>query len=230
MTVANPWEVVAETGGGDYEVVKAGAYPAVLVALVDLGTHEEEFEEKDGKNKGQKKIKNMRKVLLVWELTGEPAAKPGTNQVIGKDFNLVFTDRAKLRIFCETWRGVKYKEGEKTDLTVLIGKPCMITTTAGVSKASGKEYAKVEAVSPAPRGMTVPPPKYTPAAYRLGTDLPDWIPFIYGTDPTDFILLCQELKPGTPANAAYKAAQATPNGVAPPVDHAPKDEQGKPAF
>ena len=222
-TAASPWDLTAKSGGGDFETLKAGAYPAVLVALVDLGTHQEEFEEREGKRKGQKTVKDMRKVLLVWELTGEANSK-GENFIIGKDFNVTFTEKAALRKFCETWRGKKFAENENFNISVLVGKSCLITTTEGTS-AKGKSYAKLENVGPLPRGMVAPAPKHAPQAYPLGSSLPEWLPYIYGTKPADYVASSIEIrgktaKPATTTTTEQSAdnwePEAPPMGQDPP--------------
>ena len=62
----------AASSGGDYENAPVGNHPAVLVAMIDIGTHEEDYQ-------GAKK--QTRKIYLAWELVDEKKAD-GKNHVI----------------------------------------------------------------------------------------------------------------------------------------------------
>lgn len=200
--MSDPWEVKATTGGtGDFDCPKGGAYPAVLVALVDLGTHPEEFVDKAT---GKKKYKDMRKVQMVWELTSEPSSKPGVNHVVGRDFSMTFSEKSNLRKFAETWRGQRYKDGETLNISKLVGQKCMLTITE--VKSGEKTFAKVENVSPVPRGMEVQSPKLTPKAYGITDELPAWIPYIYGEKAVDMRSMSREIKGSAPAQTPTAAA------------------------
>src|SRR5262245_26390627 len=82
-THTSPWKVTASRGGGEdfKDPAPEGVHRARLVALVDLGTHSEEY---------QGKPRDLHKVFAVWELVG--CHQPGStlNYVIAQDYTLSF--------------------------------------------------------------------------------------------------------------------------------------------
>jgi hypothetical protein len=235
-TATSPWEMKATTAlTGDFEVIEAGAHLAVMIALIDLGTHTEEFtEKKEGPNKGKKTWKDYRKVYFVWELTEYPnSKKPGHNHYLGLEFNLSFTDKSGLRKFVETWRGARFKDGEGFDIGKLIGQPCQVVSSVSQSKSNPeKSYAKIETVIALRKGQTAPAPKQKPRAYALvdADELDaarDWLPRIFGEEVADVILRSKEIKGDSkPADTAG----ATMPGRPAATDPAPVDAAGEPAF
>lgn len=182
------------------DMAQAGSHPAVLVAMVDLGTHEDEYQGKKSRH---------RKAYLVWELTAE-----ASHQVIGRDYTISFAPKAALRGLVEKWRGRAFAENEEFDLSKILGKPCLLTVVHGTS-SKGNPFAKIDGVSPVPKGMPVPPPSRTPFSWEIsGKDLPaaDWLPFIYGEAVTDVIRRSEEYR-GT-----------SPGGV-PPAPLAPVEDE-----
>jgi hypothetical protein len=179
----------ATTGGGDYEKAPEGNHPAVLVGLIDLGTHEDEY---------QGTISSNRKVFLVWELVAEPLGKEGSsNHTIGRDYNVSFGPKAGLRLLIEKWRGKALGDGEEFDLTKLLGQKCLVQIVHKTS-AKGSVYAKVEGVSGLPKGMAIPPAKVKPVAWGLDDDdagdPPDgaWLPYVRGKKVSDMIAESEE--------------------------------------
>jgi hypothetical protein len=163
-------------GGDEYDIPPAGSFAAALVAIIDLGTHREEF---------QGKSKDVRKVFLVWELPGEKISGTGNNHVIGREFSLSFTPKSILRIFAEKWRGKSYNEGETIDIAKMLGKSCLLSIIHATSKSSGSEFAKADSVSQLPKGMTVGATQHKPFLWELDSaeDPPQhtWLPFIFGS-------------------------------------------------
>jgi hypothetical protein len=191
-----PWKQKAtKAGGGEFEIPEAGSHPAVCIGLIDLGTHTETFKDKQ---KGTERKVDLRKVLIVWELTDQPmTGMKNVNHVIGRDFNVTFSDKSALRKMVEAWGGKKFKEDEEFDLSKLLGKPGMVTVSHGEGKTSGKAYAKFEAIAPVPKNMTVPPAQRKPVQWSVTDDdalLPDWLPYIYGEPAVDWITRCHEVK------------------------------------
>lgn len=203
----SPWKQKATTAGGATEIPKAGSHPAVLIGMIDLGTHEETFEDKD---KGTSKTVDMRKVLFAWELTAEPISghKDGRNHVLVRDYNAVFSQRAALRKMVEGWRGKSFIDDEDFDLQKLLGQKCMVTVKHGTS-SKGNTFAKLDGIAPVPKGMAVPEPKIKPFAWAIGDgEFPDpqWLPFLYGEAVRDKISRSKEIKNGEePVNAGVGA-------------------------
>jgi hypothetical protein len=188
--------VASNTGGTTYEPVPAGTYIARCFSMVHIGTVMETFQ-------GESKLQN--KVRLTWELPLElkvfnedRGEQPYT---LGKEFTLSLNEKATLRKFLESWRGKAFTEDEAKsfDITVLLGKPCMLNVIHKVSQKNGKTYAEIASVSPMMKGMNCP------------DQISDT--FIFGYDPYDqwrFDALPDYLKDKVRGSIEYQAVM-TPN-------------------
>lgn len=211
--------VKATSGGGGREVPPAGSHPAVLVAIVDLGTHTETYKDQAAKS--------IRKVLLCWELTDEKVAgKKDENHLVCKDFSLTFGTKSGLRKIVEGWRGKAFAEGEDFDLGKLLGKECMLTISIGTS-SKGNEYAKIESVSPKPKGMTVPPAQRKPLLFEVGQDTAqlEWIPYLYGEAVATVIGRSHEARGTTPPPSTNGNGNGHANGNGQPVTASAESEE-----
>lgn len=137
----------------DFAPVPAGTYVARCYSMIQLGTHEEEY-------MGQKK--ELNKVRITWELPTElkvfKEGEPEKPYSISKEFTLSMYEKANLRKFLEGWRGKGFTddEAEAFDITVLLGKVCMVSIIHKTSK-NGKVYADISSVTTIPKGLEVPP-------------------------------------------------------------------------
>jgi hypothetical protein len=145
--------IIAEsTGGSNYEPVEAGTYAARCYSMVYLGTLDEKFQ-------GQEKT--LKKVRLTFELPTElkvfKEEKGEQPCVLSKDFTLSMHEKSGLRKFLQNWRGKAFTEDEakKFDITVLLGKPCMLSVIHKTSAANGKTYAEIAGVSTLMKGMAI---------------------------------------------------------------------------
>lgn len=146
--------IIAEsTGGSNYEPIEAGTYAARCYSMVYMGTLEENFQ-------GQQKL--QKKVRLTFELPTELKVFKEENGeqpcALSKEFTLSMHEKSGLRKFLQNWRGKAFTEDEakKFDITVLLGKPCMLSVIHKVSTTSGKTYAEIGGVSTLMKGMTIP--------------------------------------------------------------------------
>lgn len=203
--MSSAFSVKAVASAGQSEIPPSGSHPAVLVALIDLGTRTEQYQ--------QQAEKDVRKVLLAWELVSEKKSGSTMNHVVGRDYTLSMNEKAALREMVRRWRGSDLKEGEDFDLMKLMGRPCLLTI---VHKASGtgRTYAKVDGIAPMPKGMTAPKAQRTPIAWSvaeadLDEGIPsedgdtDWLPFLYGRPVHEVIKESKEYrqrKGGAPAD------------------------------
>jgi hypothetical protein len=208
---ANPFAGKATKPTGPYDLCPAGNHPAHLVAIVDLGTHDGDY---------QGKAKEDRKLFFAWELSGE--MKPdGTPFLIGREYNVIvdddgsflFSEKSNVRLMMESWRGKKYQPGEVIDPMALLGRACLVNVG---HKANGeKTYANLAGVSGLPKGMIVPAKHNELLAYHISMgeapDL-DWLPRSYGVELQDIIAESKERtgkpigKKGKPADTAYSEA------------------------
>lgn len=175
--------------GGDYERPPGGTHPAILVALVDLGTTKTTYNGKE---------KDRHKILLAWELTAEADSK-GENFVVAQDYTWSLGKNATLRPLVEGFRGRTLGDNEEYDLAEMLGQPCMLSLTESVS-GNGKKYMEVMSLSPPMRGLTVPPASRQIYAFSLAMinstldplEIPTWIPKLYGRNVADDVKASQE--------------------------------------
>ncbi len=197
----DPFRMKASSGGGgDYDLCPAGNHPAILLGLIDLGTHEDEY-------KGKKF--DARNVALVFELTAEmrPSGEPF---VLAKQFRLAFTESSNLRKLVEGWRGKKFEADEEFDLTVLVDKPCLVNVSH--RKSGDKTYHEIAGVTAVPRGMAVPKRTRDVICYQADpAEAPpefDWLPYIFGESIADIVRRSREFKGGGAQPAQGAEAQA----------------------
>lgn len=164
----------SNNSGGGSEIAPAGPHAAVLVAIVDLGAQPNDW---------QGNITYRRTVLLAWELTGEKMSGSQFNHVITRDYYASLAKRANLRQLIESWRGRDMSDGEAFDLSVMLGKACLLTIKHGKTR-NDKSFAKVDAVAglgKLPAGQATRTPflwEYDPDGEEYPD--PDWIPWLYG--------------------------------------------------
>ncbi|HYH67427.1 MAG TPA: hypothetical protein VD866_22200 [Urbifossiella sp.] len=189
----------ATSGSGGTEKAPAGNHPAILVAIVDMGTQQTEYQ---GTQKWQ------RRGYFVWELVTEKVS--GTkdrNHVIALDLAISLNEKAKLRKFIESRTGKKIEEGAELDVDTELGQKCLLGV---VSNAKG--YPRVETVSAVPKGLPFPEPQTKPfaitlAEFRGGTPIPDWVPYLFGEPLADVIARCKEIA-GDPATRPVAGGDA----------------------
>ena len=181
--------------GGSFELPEAGTYGAVLVALVDLGTHESNFTDADGTRKRQ------RKIHLVWELTSEFDSK-GEPFLVCQSYTWnpkSLNSKAALRKVVEGYLGRTLSENEPVDYADFLGKPCSLGVSVGTT-AGGKRFAEVASISKPMRGLAIAPASHGPFAFRVDglnstkdpLDIPDWIPPTFGRKVEDEIRTSDE--------------------------------------
>lgn len=218
--MSDPWDLKASSGAGT-ECPPAGSFPAICVALVDLGTHQEEYDktDKEGKKTGQKELKNVRKVFIAWELLGQKlAGTSGLNHVIGKGFSVSTGPKAALRMMLEKWRGKVFADNEDIPFGKILGAKCILTVIHDKSD-KGRVYGKIDGVAPPVQGMVFPPSACVPFRYQIkdgAYDPPVWMPqYNYGNKIIDEIQGCHERRTGgqaatTPANQVPQQPAAAP--------------------
>lgn len=200
------FKIKATSGGGGTEVPPAGNHPAILVAIIDLGTQETSY--KDTKSW-------IRKVYLIWELTTEKiAGTKDRNHVIGRDFTFTFSPKSMLRGIIEKWRGKAFNADEEFELDKLLGRPCMLSVAQETSK-NDNLYAKVDTVTAVPKGLNVPKATYTPFMWTLDDgDAPtqEWIPYLYGKSVKEVIGKSKERSEKLNREAAVAVGAPVDNG------------------
>lgn len=192
---------------GDFEVAPSGSHPAVLVAIIDLGTQTSEY---------QGKQTEARKVFFVWELVSEPSATGKCkNHVVGRDYTLSLNKKASLCSIVEKWTGKTLGPDEEFDIERLLGKHCLLSLVHKTSQ-NDKVYAKIDGVTGLPKDMKkdAKPATLKPFKWEIesGDPIPSeaWIPFVYGDSMESVIQKSPEWKNrGGDANEGVAAGVGT---------------------
>lgn len=171
-------------GGGDNSVLPEDNYPAVLVAVVDLGIQRSIYN-------GEEKW--LPQVYLAWELTGEE--KPGRDQgnyILGRHYTASLNPKATL-VAIINGMGVKIPEDGDFDFHSLLGRPCCVQVT---HDAKGERtYMRIGGISKPPKGVVVKPSTLDPVYYEIPADpevesifdCPDWMPWHFGKNLTEVV-------------------------------------------
>jgi len=174
--------IVASAGGADVprEYPDTGNQIARCIQVVDLGTHDKEWQGKKSK---------QRQVMLVWELeqkmTGEHDEQYKDKPfVVNWRGTLSIHEKSKLREFLEGWRGRSFTDDEldEFDLRNVLDKPCLLNLIEKKSDDKKKTYINVKSISPLMKGMEAPPAEnkvvYFPVSDIGGgqwEDLYEWV-------------------------------------------------------
>jgi len=185
-TTASPFKKQASNSeGGDFERAPAGTHPAVLVGLIDLGTHTKTFQGKPSYD--------AQSLFLVWELTSEFDAK-GAPFLVGQEYTYSLGKKAKLRAIVEGFAGRSLADQEEFDISEMLNKPCVATVKEGLT-STGKKFSEITGIGKPMKGLTVPTPFTTPFMFALAgcvaqadiPEIPEWVPFTYGRKVMDVI-------------------------------------------
>jgi hypothetical protein len=212
--------------GRDYEIPSEDNHRAAIVALVDLGTQEEEY---------QGRQERKRKILLVWELLDETRSD-GRPHLLARAYTCSLNEKAALRGVCEAAKGKIHNDVE-VDLTELLGLPVMLNVVHGEGK-EGKVYAKIEGVAPASkleRGkrqetQTEPYLFSMFEGSQVLNALPDWLPYLYGKKIVDVLALSpeyQSLPKQQPPKTTIPPRQSAATAGKPTQQPAPAPDLGE---
>lgn len=158
----------------------AGPQIARLVQLIDLGTHDGEW---------QGKPTSKREVRLGFELPTELKVFREENgeqpYMVGRNFGFSLHEKANLRKFLEAWRGKKFSDEEayNFDISTLLAQPAMISISH--TEKGERTYANIDAAMKLPKGSVCPEQINESIMFHLddlGNDkamrtlagLPDW--------------------------------------------------------
>lgn len=189
----NPFKPKA-SNKGPADLCPAGNHPGVLVALIDLGTHLESYQ-----GGPEKKV---RKLCFVWEVeAGEEGgekrfwvAQEYSQTVDEKTGSLSIHTKNKLRKLLEGWRNKAYGEAEDIDLSVFLGRPCLVNVTHKETGTGDNKYTNlvVASVGGVPKGMpkladTIKPVTYVCDQNHTPPPEGDWVPRLFGATLTQVL-------------------------------------------
>ena len=141
-------------GSAGYVQCPAGLHHAVCVDVVDLGIEvSDKYFDKDGNPTKAHKIK------IVWQV--DEQMDDGRRFIISKKFTLSLNDKATLRKFLESWRGIPFTAKDLSqgfDVEKLVGVNC----TLQVLQTEDGKYTNVSNIMPPPKGAElIRPESYT---------------------------------------------------------------------
>lgn len=135
-------------GGGDFTPPPAGTHIATCYRVIDLGTQKQEW---------QGQAKELRKVLISWELP-EETMEDGKPFTVSKRYTLSSHEKSTLRKDLEAWRGKAFTEADfgegGFDIASIIGKACLLSIVH--SEKEGKTYSNIASLSRLTKGMQAP--------------------------------------------------------------------------
>ena len=146
--------IAKSSGNTKHEPIDAGMYVARCYQMLHIGTVKENIP-----GQGEK---ILNKVRIGWELPTELKVFKEENGeqpiVLSKEYTLSLHEKAGLRAMLKGWRGKDFTETEAAafDITVLIGKICMLNITHKPNKDGSQVYEQISGVTPIPKGLTCP--------------------------------------------------------------------------
>lgn len=198
---------VKTSSGGDGEYVaelpEADTHPAVVCALVDLGTHSKRKFQSD-------EVEDVHLVLIGYQLADRKS--DGTPHVLMQEMRLSYHVKSTLYgVACKLMKR-KPGEGEAIDYAALVGLPASVTVSHGTT-AKGKAFARIDDVGGLGRGMT-PPKADKTVCWSRGDDPAalDWLPYHFGKPVAEHVELAIE-------NTGARAAAANGGGARVPAHH-----------
>ena len=133
--------------GQDFEPAPPGLHSAVCVDVVDLGVLPGPYGAKS-------------KLKIVWQL--KMRNKKGERFQVRATYTQSLYDGANLRRDLTTWRGRDFtpEELKEFDVENLLGVNCQLSVAHGLSKSTGRTYAKATVILPPLKGEKLVPENY----------------------------------------------------------------------
>jgi hypothetical protein len=162
----------SNNSGAGTEIPEQGQHLAVLIGVIDLGTHNDTY---------QGKTTKKRLLYLIWELTASKVEGTTNNHLIGQEFGFSFSKKSKLRLMAEKWRGAAYAEGEEFDPEKMLGRSCIVNVVHKKSGNGERTYANFDGATKPMKGQEVPPATRPLVFFEVGGKHPvpeyDWLPY-----------------------------------------------------
>lgn len=135
---------IEESKAGDFKPTPEGQHEMVCCRVIDLGTHESEF---------QGQVRHPRKVLITWEIPSIRTEIDGVDKpaLHSERFTWSFHEKASLRKTLENWRGTPFKPEDFSGppngfhIKKLVGVPCYAQIMHETG-ANGRTYANMTSI------------------------------------------------------------------------------------
>lgn len=210
MSETNPWHFRPSKGGDYHSSLEAGNYPAVLVALVDLGIQESDY---------QGTISYRQEIYLAWEIPGESGSP-----VLGKSFAAILTPKSNLGKWMSSLSSTGQLPPEGVDLTKLLGTACLLQVAATVKE--DRTFNSLANVSRLVKGMSKPASTRQPVMIGLRDEIPEWLPRLYGRLLAD--VRAESVEESGRTRSRYedwrRSRRQAPAVPTPPRQHADEDD------
>lgn len=175
------FKVAVSKGGGGGEMREAcppDEYPAVLVAVIDLGhQHKKKFESQE--------MEWRPMVALVWEIQ-EAKSERGEPFYFAEEYRQSLHEKATLAKVLLAGGVVIPEDAAQFDLEAVLGRPYLLTIEEATS-AGGKKYSRIArgGVAKLPKALAkgLQKPARQPFSWTIDQGaMPahDWLPFLYG--------------------------------------------------
>lgn len=209
------WVTKVSNKGGDFEKPPVGNHPAVLVAIIDMGTQEQEY---------LNQTKSLPRAYFIWELVdAKMSGTKDVNHVIAIDLTVSLNKKAKLRQWIESRVNKQMPEDFEYDITKELGQKCMLDVIA-----NKKGYPVVNGMKSVPAKLSFSPAQRSPVFISLDdfrekgeSILPEWTPYCYGEPLADIINRCHEITGKGGAKDEETVPYGNPNGSAVDADPDP---------
>jgi hypothetical protein len=190
--VDDPWDVEAKVNGSgeDYECCPADNYPASIVGMFDVGTHDETY---------NGETKSAQKLVLVYELSEK--RKDGKPFILAERYTFSLNKKARLKNVIEALLSRSIADGERINFRDLVSLPCMVNVgnSEKIKDGKTKRYHNILGIAKLPKGMPIPEYTVTPILWSVKGTEPfplsaDWLPLIYGQTIEDIAKNSAEAK------------------------------------
>jgi hypothetical protein len=212
------WKVPVSQGNGEFEEREncpAGEWPAVVVALIELG-HQQKPDYDD-----KHKLVWRHMIAVVWEVQG-PEAADGGPFYLAEEYTFSLASSANF-VKLLNKGGIVVPPSGDCDIGELLGRPFLLTVETAVGKQKGKEYTRLarDGVDKLPQAMRkdVCEPVRPPFCWTVEDGLlpyHSWLPRLYGRGISTVMEAAREFQTHecsspedegeVPASAGYKPA------------------------
>lgn len=178
--------ITAPQPQSNYKLSPEGTFPARVFKIINLGTHEQEF---------QGKVKKNALIRIYWELPTEldkftVKDEDGSDKeierpfAVSREFTLSMAPKANLRPIVEgiIATSLSDDEAQNYDMEDLLGRACLVTVVHKENRDRSRKYAFVNSTAGLMKGQEAPAAVNEPIIQDVNvmtreeiSNLPDWL-------------------------------------------------------